>query len=444
MRRLLGLLVLVPALLLPAAAPAAETVAPPSHLAPYNLDWLAYIDPNDLPPSRPAVCIVDSGVAITPDTPADNPSGPIIARLSTDFGPGEPQGTDPAQLHGTHMAMAAIAPQNDWGTIGIWPQGRLISVRAMTNGETTFSPESYERGISLCTKQDQYGPIAVIALAFACESPCSIDTTLQTQLEERINRAQARGISVVAAAGNGPGVPLSSPASERGVIAVAAGDPDGRICNYSNSEPTVDLVAPGCPVEDANPLEGQPFSNDGGGSSAATISTALLIASLRTLRPDATREQVEQWLLDGARRENDMSLIDGKRSAQLASLSDVLARASQSSRDQTPAPESLPTPVLPPETDAPARRPQLEPPGHVVAIWRDSRLVVRAAPRPPGVSVEVRVGHRYRIRAADIVVFRRSRKPKRVLIRFVPSDGWINARASRVVMLRATRSARYR
>src|SRR3954451_4597091 len=95
-----------------ARARAAETPAPPAHLKAYNLDWLNYIDPQDLPPTRYAVCIVDSGLAVTPDTPPDDPTGPILRRLSTDGGPGEPQGTAEEQLHGTRMAMAAVAPQN--------------------------------------------------------------------------------------------------------------------------------------------------------------------------------------------------------------------------------------------------------------------------------------------------------------------------------------------
>src|SRR3954454_4315562 len=117
---------------------AAETTAPPAHLQAYNLAWLDYIDPQDLPPTRYAVCLVDSGVAITPDTPADDPNGTIFRRVSIDGGYGEPEGTSDEQMHGTRMAMAAVAPQNDWGTIGAWTGGRIVSVRAMVNRELTF------------------------------------------------------------------------------------------------------------------------------------------------------------------------------------------------------------------------------------------------------------------------------------------------------------------
>src|SRR4051812_24887315 len=50
-----------------------------------NPDWT----PSLAPPEKPAaVCLVDSGVNITPDTPADSPDGPILKRLSLDRGPG--------------------------------------------------------------------------------------------------------------------------------------------------------------------------------------------------------------------------------------------------------------------------------------------------------------------------------------------------------------------
>src|SRR6266498_2986438 len=74
----------------PGSALAAESPNPPRHLADYHLDWLNYVAPEDLPPSRAAVCIVDSGLAVTPDTPpTDATNGPILYRLATDGGSGE-------------------------------------------------------------------------------------------------------------------------------------------------------------------------------------------------------------------------------------------------------------------------------------------------------------------------------------------------------------------
>ena len=152
---------------------AAESPNPPRQFLPaaqggYGLDWIQWITPEDLPPSRYAICLVDSGLAVTPDVPATSPAGPILERLSTDDGSGEPQGTSDEQLHGTKMAMAAIAPVNDWGTIGVWPEGRIISVRAMVGGETTFRGSAYREGLRRCRDASSRIPIAVANLSLNC------------------------------------------------------------------------------------------------------------------------------------------------------------------------------------------------------------------------------------------------------------------------------------
>ncbi len=153
---LLVLLVALAGAVGPSSAPADETATPVSHLVPYNLDWIAYIDPADAPPVRYAVCIIDTGINITPDTPPDDPvNGPILKRLATDGGPGTQQGgSDPALLHGTRMAFAAIAPQNDWGTVGVWPFGTAISVRATINNETTLRPSRVRHRV-VCMRQQR-------------------------------------------------------------------------------------------------------------------------------------------------------------------------------------------------------------------------------------------------------------------------------------------------
>ena len=42
-----------------------------TQMPPYGLDWIGHIAPEDLPPSRMAVCVVDSGLPVTPDLPPD-------------------------------------------------------------------------------------------------------------------------------------------------------------------------------------------------------------------------------------------------------------------------------------------------------------------------------------------------------------------------------------
>ncbi len=66
-------------LLVPATAHAAESAMPTLQAKAYGMDWVPFIDPADLPPveQRRVVCLVDSGVAVTPDLPPDRPEGPV-------------------------------------------------------------------------------------------------------------------------------------------------------------------------------------------------------------------------------------------------------------------------------------------------------------------------------------------------------------------------------
>jgi len=98
------------ALAAPAPASAAESAMPTAQAKAYGMDWVPYIDPADLPPveQRKVICLVDSGVEVNPDLPADRPEGPIVMRTSVDNTSGLP-GDKPEHAHGTSMASMAGA-----------------------------------------------------------------------------------------------------------------------------------------------------------------------------------------------------------------------------------------------------------------------------------------------------------------------------------------------
>lgn len=353
-------------------AAAAETAAPPSHLETYGLDWLNYLDPADVPATRYAVCLVDSGVRQTPDTPATSPEGPIIARLAVDGGPGEPEGDSEAQLHGTRMAMAMAAPTNDWGTIGAWTGSRIVSVRGTTAGEETFRPEQYQAAITTCIKyQENTGTrIAAVNLSLGCGG-CSLTSEQQLVLEDRIAGAHKYGLSVVAAAGNDGG-DVQVPASASGAFAVAGGDSFGALCSYSSFGPQVAVLGPACPIQLADPLSGEPGSYEGGGSSVAAAGTSTLLAALRTLRPDASWDQVEAWVHDSARTQGGRQVLDGRGAARAAGLGDVLAHA-----DAREAGSVAPAAVEPSATATPGASASADAGGEVSAGARRSRRLPR-------------------------------------------------------------------
>ena len=150
--RLAAALLVAACLLLPTAtpAPAAESAMPTRQASAYGMDWVPYIDPADLPPvdQRKAICLVDTGVAVTPDLPEDRPEGPVVARLSIDGGSGLP-GPLPEHEHGTNMAsVAGAVAGNDWGTVGAWPAVRIVSVRAMPYETSTFPVSNYRLALT--------------------------------------------------------------------------------------------------------------------------------------------------------------------------------------------------------------------------------------------------------------------------------------------------------
>ena len=61
-----------------------------------------------------AICLVDTGVNVNPDT------SNVIARLSVSG----PASDESPTLHGTQMAMYIGAPLNGFGMVGMWPHAR--------------------------------------------------------------------------------------------------------------------------------------------------------------------------------------------------------------------------------------------------------------------------------------------------------------------------------
>lgn len=416
---------LVAALILPAAtAIAAESPMPTSQANAYGMDWVPYIDPADLPPvhERKVVCLVDSGVGIDEDLPADRPEGPVIARTSL-WGDSGLDGPGWENRHGTRMAsFAGAVAGNDWGTVGAWPAVRIYSVRAMSHDETVFRESAYRQGVQACrlaATDSQPDPIVAINLSLGCG--CTIGEVEQGYLDDQVARAHNRDISVLAAAGNGGGA-LGSPANTAGLVPVAAGDTDGGgLCSYASYGAGV-LIGPGCGVHVS--YGGEPAWTDGGGSSTATMFASTLLALLRTFRPDAGRAEAEAWLRGGARSFSERPVIDGEGAFRVAGLSAIVDRARAR---MTALPGSQP--VAPaPRSDAPAWFPAST--GAKAAPGRHAR---RRLPRP-------RIGLRWTNRTLTVRLLATTRGAERLRLRATSEAG----AASRIRILPISRRRTWR
>lgn len=252
-----------------------------------NAAFLAYAPP---PASAGAMCLVDTGVDPTPDT------SPTLA-YATALDGGSPNDNDP-EGHGTLMAI--LAGGQGHGLRGIWPQIKIVSIRATSAPAPGQAPiyqyESYVEGLQKCLEHSALN-IKTINLSLSSTIPPTPDQS--QSFAEVASRATARGVAIVAAAGNAPGK-VQYPGAEPGVLSVGAGTIAGGKCTFSASE-GVGLFAPGCELDFADPVKDAYAATEymQGTSDASDITDAALTA-LMSYGPALTVAQAENLLVTTA------------------------------------------------------------------------------------------------------------------------------------------------
>jgi hypothetical protein len=345
------------------------------------------------PGTPPAVCIVDSGVNVTPDTaPA------LAARFAYD-GSALVDDVDPGR-HGTLMAMIAAARKNGWGMVGAAPV-RVVSVRAQRPGEDTIYFDDWRAGVQVCRNLASAYNIKVISLSLGSQG--RLDDVSQARMQSTIDFAIASGLNVVAAAGNHPG-PVDTPARYEPVFAVGAADNAGARCGFAASGPEVDINASGCPQDVSMPDSGADAWVSG--SSGATAFTAAILAQLRALRADVTPAQSEALLTDHARGSGPAAFLDVRAAFTAGGLGDALAKGDTATSKAAAIPAASATTAAAlaaaaSPTIAPVAKEAVTPAGLAqprVRSWSLKRGVLRMtlANRPRGARVQVTVYARKR------------------------------------------------
>jgi subtilisin family serine protease len=136
--------------------------------------------------------------------------------------------------HGTHVAGIVAARQNDHGVIGVAPQSRLLVGKVLgDDGIGSFA--AVAAGIDWACDAGA----AVISMSLGSSQP-------DARTRKAIERAAAKGVFVVTAAGNaGRPNSVNYPARWRETVAVAAIDRNGRLSRFSSRGPQIDIAAPG-------------------------------------------------------------------------------------------------------------------------------------------------------------------------------------------------------
>jgi hypothetical protein len=358
-----------------------------------------------------ALCLVDTGVNTNPDTQPG-----LLSATAVDGGAGgdvDPDG------HGTTMAMIAGAAGQ--GMIGAWPQLKIVSVRATdvpTPGqEPTFQFDDYTYGMSRCSTLASSYHIRAIDLALSSAIPPTPDQA--AAFANEVGVAQGQNVAVLAAAGNQPGA-VEEPAAEPGVFAVGAstaqadtlsGGVPGSPCNFTATQ-DLTFYAPGCGLDEADPLTDQPTCCGNGTSQASAFAAAVLVA-LMSYDPTLTYEKAEQLLVS--------TTTDGNLNVAAAFEADGLSAIVAAGNANIPTPPA-PAPTTTPPTAAPTTAAKPAPSGLVVtqARWKAGVLTLVVTGLGKGrLSIQLDyVHHRPRdlsTRRARILI--RTSRPRLVLLR---------------------------
>ena len=360
-----------------------------------NAAFLAYAPPPA--GGAKALCLVDTGVNVTPDT------APGLV-LATTLDGTSPNDVDPL-WHGT--IDAAVAGGAGHGVLGAWPQLKIVSVRgtaAPAVGQPpTFVYDDLIRSMTQCATVHAPGA-TIVAIALPLSSVIPPDSDQARGFVSSVGQARVREISILAAAGNDPG-PIQQPAGQAGFVAVGAGD-DSGLCPFS-ANIGLTLYAPGCGIDQID-TSGETFCC-GNGTSQATAFTAAVLVALRSYRPDLTAIQAEQQLLSTAHN-GRLDVAAAFRAAGLGEIVDAGTAA-------IPRPEPPPGLLMPPSS--PTRR--VPRPSVRRVTWRRGALDIVLRILPKGARLHAKLTFARRkplyIGASRIRLRIRTPLPRRVELR---------------------------
>ncbi|WP_086831828.1 type VII secretion-associated serine protease mycosin, partial [Streptomyces sp. NRRL B-24572] len=256
------------------------------------------------------VAVLDTGVD------ADHPdlAGSVLAGRDL-VGFGASKGDRAWARHGTAMAGIIAGhghgPGAQDGVLGVAPDVRILPVRVILESTDKARDKARKtRGTALAEGirwAADHGA-DVINLSLGDDSKSAHPDAGE---DAAVQYALAKGVSVVASAGNGgeKGDHISYPAAYPGVIAVTAVDRYGTHAAFSTRRWYATVSAPGDDIVIADPDHRY---YEGWGTSAASAFVSGAVALVRSAHPDLTPAQVKRLLIDTARNRPKGGRSDAK------------------------------------------------------------------------------------------------------------------------------------
>jgi len=183
------------------------------------------------------VCIVDTGYGL--DHP-DLPGEPTVTGNDNSQYPGQTWHVDGVG-HGTHCAgtIAAIG-SNDQGVVGVIPDANSSSTTLHIGKGLTNAGSGSSLGVMIAVQQCVDAGAKVVSMSLGGSgSPTE---------ENYFSQIYARGVLVIAAAGNGGSPQYGFPASYPSIMSVAAVDAVDNVAYFSQHNSAVELSGPGVSV----------------------------------------------------------------------------------------------------------------------------------------------------------------------------------------------------
>lgn len=175
--------------------------------------------------------------------------------------------------HGTHIAGVIAAVQDNEGTSGIAPSSKIIPVNVFREEEADI----YDVAEGIYYAIDAGADI--INLSLTTDAYTNI-------LDEAVQAAAARGIVVIAAAGNEHTAKPRYPAALKNVLGISATDKNDKLASFSNFGKYIDFSAPGKDIYST--ISENTFGTMSGTSMASPMVsgvTALILAKNPFLTP---------------------------------------------------------------------------------------------------------------------------------------------------------------
>jgi thermitase len=209
------------------------------------------------------VAIVDTGVAMDHEDISEK----VVARANfSDSKIEKPEDYD-KYGHGTHVAGIVAAKHNSTGVAGVCPDCSILDAKVL-NDSGSGSSSAIAKGIDWAVANGAQ----VINMSLGQRVSSRV-------LESAVNNAWAKGVVLVAAAGNaGTQAPIY-PGAYANVISVAATDNNDKKASFSTYGKWVDVAAPGVDVYSTFPIHPFVLGTQNGRSMGYDIASGTSMAS---------------------------------------------------------------------------------------------------------------------------------------------------------------------